>query len=102
MRTPNLIDCNALLRNDALSLSLRLFAVRRLATTVCSCSAKPVLSMSEEFDRDFEWEDWESATHSLRAEWQYATGTAVRDNLTGRDLSNHGKTLQDFRSQANS
>ena len=40
--------------------------------------AKPVLTMYEEFDRDYTWIDWKGHSYSLREEFASVTGPAVR------------------------
>lgn len=60
---------------------------------------KPLLTMEQEFDRDFTWTDWKGKSYSLRAEWNYVIGSALpAANCTPgtRDAANFGKTPQHF------
>jgi len=64
----------------------------------------PMLTMAQEFDRDLNWIDWKGATYHLREEWEYVNGSAVKcDHCTPgtRDMTNMGKTPDDFRSEIN-
>ncbi len=67
--------------------------------------AKPVLTMGDEFDRDYVWTDWKGATYSLRDEFAYVCGQAVRkEGCTPGvrdDGDNDGLTPADFLARAN-
>jgi hypothetical protein len=66
--------------------------------------AKPVLTMENEFDRDFVWSDWKGASYSLKEEWEYVTGPAQRkDDCTpgSRDSNNDGKSPEEFLTAVN-
>ena len=65
---------------------------------------RPTLTMPLEFERDIEWVDWRGVSYSLRTEWTYVTGPAVK--LAGctpgtRDEYNEGKLPGDFLRLAN-
>ena len=63
-----------------------------------------MLKIAQEFDRDLNWIDWKSATYHLREEWEYVNGSAVKfDHCTPgiRNVTNMGKTPDDFRSEIN-
>ena len=65
---------------------------------------RPTLTMPLEFERDIEWVDWRGVSYSLRTEWAYVTGPAVK--LSGctpgtRDEYNEGKLPADFLREAN-
>jgi hypothetical protein len=67
--------------------------------------AKPVLTMYEEFARDYTWTDWKGHSYSLREEFAYVTGPAVRkEGCTPGvrdDGDNEGLTPADFLARAN-
>jgi hypothetical protein len=66
--------------------------------------AKPVLTLSEEFDRDITWTDWKGVTYSLRDEYEYVTGAAkLTYGCTPgvRDAQNDGKRPEDFLHEMN-
>ena len=65
---------------------------------------KPILSMSDEFARDYEWGAWDGSSFSLRAEWAYVTGEATPSTLGcwgERDPLSAGKLPEDFQSDIN-
>ena len=65
----------------------------------------PVLRMADECERDLTWVDWKGVSYSLREEWAYVSGPAVR--LEGctpgtRDDGKHdGMQPQGFLSSVN-
>ena len=68
-------------------------------------TAKPMLTMADECSRDLRWVDWRGARYSLRDEWAYVNGAAVRteDCTPGiRDKNNDGLTPSDFFARVNS
>jgi len=66
---------------------------------------KPVLTMEQECQRAWEFEDWKGVKYRLDSEWQYVSGVAKQkeDCTAGvRDNGNEGKTVDDFVDQINS
>ena len=65
--------------------------------------ARPLLTLEQEFTRDFEFTDWQGATHTLQQQWAYVTGPAQRADMThgARDANNDGKTPEAFKDQVN-
>ncbi|KAL1521882.1 hypothetical protein AB1Y20_021533 [Prymnesium parvum] len=60
---------------------------------------KPLLTMEQEFERDFTWTDWKGKSYNLRNEWAYVNGPAVpAENCTPgtRDADHLGKTPEQF------
>jgi hypothetical protein len=67
-------------------------------------TAKPLLTMEQEFDRPVKWTDWKGKRYDLREEYSYVRGKAVR--LEGctpgtRDDCNDGKSPEDFLREVN-
>jgi len=62
--------------------------------------ARPLLTLEQEFTRDYEWTDFKGASYTLREEWEYVNGPAFpsTDKTPGgtRDKDNGGVTLQQF------
>ena len=60
---------------------------------------RPLLTLEQEFTRDYAWTDYKGASYTLREEWEYVNGPAVpaTDKTPGtRDKDNGGVTLQQF------
>jgi len=60
---------------------------------------RPLLTLEQEFTRDYKWTDYKGASYTLREEWEYVNGPAIP--ATGktpgtRDKANGGVTLQQF------
>ena len=68
-------------------------------------TARPLLTMAEEFDRDLSWVDITGAKHTCREEWSYVSGTAETLELHAlgltRDKEHAGKTPDGFLREAN-
>mmetsp|Transcript_65874 Transcript_65874/g.77401 ORF Transcript_65874/g.77401 Transcript_65874/m.77401 type:complete len:690 (+) Transcript_65874:98-2167(+) len=64
----------------------------------------PILTMAQEFDRQYKWTDWKGIQHTLQECWAYVNGPAVtmEDCTPGtRDEGNNGKTPEQFLSDVN-
>ncbi len=60
---------------------------------------KPVLTMQQECERTWSFEDWKGVKHRLRDLWEYVNGVArSKEGETAgtRDARNDGKSVQDF------
>jgi len=63
---------------------------------------KPVATMEQEFDRDFQWRDFRDKERNLRDEWAYVKGAAHKDDRNKtRDVNNEGKLPRDFQREMN-
>lgn len=67
-------------------------------------TAKPVLTMVQEFQREKTWKDWKGVEYNLRDQWAYVIGAAEKcEGCTPgtRDENNHGKIPQVFLNEIN-
>lgn len=63
-----------------------------------------MLTMAQEFSREYSWTDWKGASYTLHGEWEYVNGPAVsKPGCTPghRDEQNHGVTVERFLRRAN-
>jgi len=64
---------------------------------------KPILTMQQEWQREWCWIDREGVKYKSTEEWAYVTGPAFPKDCTPgrRDAANNGKTPQDFMQEVN-
>eukprot|EP00966_Prymnesium_polylepis_P098392 2278515-Prymnesium_polylepis.1 len=66
--------------------------------------SKPLLTLEQEFGREYTWQDWKGVSYSLKDEWKYVNGPAVTkmDCTPGtRDKDNNGLKPEAFRKKGN-
>ena len=64
---------------------------------------KPILTMEQEWQREFTWVDREDHKYTSAKEWAYVTGPAIPEDCTPgrRDAANEGKTPENFMQEVN-
>mmetsp|Transcript_18409 Transcript_18409/g.27975 ORF Transcript_18409/g.27975 Transcript_18409/m.27975 type:complete len:774 (+) Transcript_18409:71-2392(+) len=67
--------------------------------------SKPLLTMSQEFERDYSWRDWHGVQYDIRKEWEYVNGISEEKTncVSGvRDRGDHANlSPQNFLNRVN-